>query len=72
MNLKIDLTEKNQQLLQELGIKIEDKAYSRDEIKSFTNKIGEYIFSQSTKNGDLSKATEKYNDVLNVFVKNEK
>lgn len=72
MNLKLDLTKKNQQLLHEIGIESEDREYSKDEIKIFSNSIGDYIFSKSSKNGDIAKTLDKYGDVLNIFVRNEK
>ena len=72
MNLENDLSKKNKELLQEIGIKSENREYSKDEIKSFSNIIGEYIFSMSSKNGDIGTALTKYGDVLNVFVRNEK
>lgn len=72
MNLENDLSKKNKELLQEIGIKSENREYSKDEIKSFSNIIGDYIFSMSSKNGDIGKALTKYVDVLNVFVRNEK
>ena len=72
MNLKLDLTEKNQQLLHEIGIESENREYSKDEIKTFSNIIGDYIYSLSSKNGDMAKALDIYGDVLNIFIKNEK
>ena len=55
MNLENDLSKKNKELLQEIGIKSENREYSKDEIKSFSNIIGDYIFSMSSKNGDIGK-----------------
>ena len=72
MNLENDLSKKNKELLQEIGIKSENREYSKDEIKSFSNIIGVYIFSMSSNNGDIGTALTKYGDVLNVFVRNEK
>ncbi len=72
MNLENDLSKKNKELLQEIGIKSENREYSKDEIKSFSNIIGDYIFSMSSKNCDIGTALTKYGDVLNVFVRNEK
>ena len=72
MNLENDLSKKNKELLQEIGIKSENREYSKDEIKSFSNIIGDYIFSMSSKNGDIGTTLTKYGDVLNVFVRNEK
>ena len=72
MNLKTDLSKEDQKLLQNIGIKIIDKDYKPNELKNFTNSIGEYIFSQSSKNGYIEKAIDEYGDLLRVFVKNEK
>lgn len=44
----------------------------KNEIKTFSNIIGDYIFSKSVKNGDMAKTLDKYGDVLNIFVRNEK
>ena len=72
MNLGTDLSKKNQEVLQEIGIKSENRKYSKEEIKSFSNIIAEHIYSQSSKNGDMAKALAIYGDVLNIFVRNEK
>lgn len=49
MNLGTDLSKKKQEALQEIGIKSENREYSKEEIKSFSNTIGEHIYSQSSK-----------------------
>ena len=72
MNLGTDLSKKNQEVLQEIGIKSENREYSKEEIKTFINSIGEHLNSQSSKNGDMAKALAIYGDVLNIFVRNEK
>ena len=72
MNLKTDLSSKDQKLLQNIGIKIIDKDYKPNELKTFTNSIGEYIFSQSFKNGYIERAVDEYGDLLRKFVRNEK
>ena len=72
MNLGTDLSRKKQEALQEIGITSENREYSKEELKSFRNIIGEHIYSQSSKNGDMEKALAKYGDVLNIFVRNEK
>ena len=73
MNLGTDLSRENQELLQELGITVENRNYSKDEIKLFlfTNDIGDFIFSKSSKNGDMEKALDKFSDILNIFVRNK-
>ena len=72
MNLKTNISKKKQEALQEIGITSENREYSKEELKSFSNIIGEHIYSQSSKNGDMEKALAKYGDVLNIFVRNEK
>ena len=72
MNLGTDLSRKKQEALQEIGIKSENREYSKEEIKTFSNSIGDFIFSKSSKNGDIAKATARYGDLLNIFVSNEK
>lgn len=72
MNLKTDLSNENQKLLQELGIKSENREYSKDEIKTLGSSIGDYIFSQSSKNDDIAKAVDEYGELLRILVKNEK
>lgn len=63
---------KNQQLLQEIEINVENREYSKARIKSFINKIGDYIFSKSTKNGDIAKTADRYSDLANILIQNEK
>ena len=72
MNLGTDSSRKKQEALQQIRISSENREYSKEELKSFSNIIGEHIYSQSSKNGDMEKALAKYGDVLNIFVRNEK
>ena len=72
MNLKTDLAEKNQELLQEIGYKIENREYSPEEIKKCESYIANHIMSQSSKNNGIAKETIKFNDLINILVKNEK
>ena len=71
MNFKMDLTKQQQNLLQELDIKIEDKNYTQEEIKQCENIITTHIMSKSSKNGDLSNAVNEYSDLINLLMKNE-
>jgi len=72
MNLKVDLTTKNQELLQGIGYKIENKNYSLDEIKRCETYITNHIMSLSSKNGDIAKETSKFSDLMSALVRNEK
>ena len=71
MNPKIDLTEKQQNLLEQLDTVIEDRIYSKDEIRHCIDKVGDYIMSKSSKNGDLSKALLECSGLMNILMKNE-
>ncbi len=71
MNFKIDLTEKQQDILEQLDTVIEDRTYSKDEIKQCIDKIGTYIMSQSSKNGDLAKALSECSELMDILMKNE-
>lgn len=72
MNFKTDLKIKDQELLQEIGYKIENREYSCEEIKNCETYIANHIMSQSSKNNDITKETIKFNDLINILVKNEK
>lgn len=72
MNFKIELTEKQQNLLKQIDIKIEDKNYTKEEIKNCVNNIASHIMSQSSKNGDLSKEINKYDELMKILIKNER
>ena len=72
MNLKMDLTKKQQNLLKQVDIISEDRDYSPEEIKKCVNSISEHIMSQSSKNGDLSNEMTKFNELANLLIRNEK
>lgn len=72
MNFKIELTEKQQNLLKQIDIKVEDKNYTKEEIKNCINDIASHIMSQSSKNGDLSKEINKYDELIKILIKNER
>lgn len=71
MNPKIDLTEKQQNLLKQSDTVIEDRIYSKEEIRHCIDKVGTYIMSQSSKNGDLSKALSECSELMDILMKNE-
>lgn len=71
MNFKIDLTTKQQELLKQLNIIIENRDYSTEEIKQCENVITSHIMSQSSKNGDLSREIFKYNEIVDKLMKSE-
>lgn len=71
MNFKINLTKKQQTLIKEIDFPVEDREYTKEEIKQCANNIASHIMSMSSKNGDLSKELLKYNELMNILIKNE-
>lgn len=71
MNLKKDLSTANQELLSQLGVEIEDRNYSTEEIKKYENNIATHIMSKSLKNMDLAKESVKYSSLMNIFARYE-
>jgi hypothetical protein len=49
--------------------KIEDRDYTKEETMQIENNIIEYIFSRSSKNGDIQKANEDYSNILEKLEK---
>ena len=70
MNLKKELTKKQQALMEQLNIPIENKEYSQDELRNYLDVISNNIMNFSLKNGDLSHEMAKYNELANVLAKN--
>lgn len=47
--------------------KIEDRDYSIDEIRYIKSNVIDNIFQKSHKNGDMTKALEVYEDIIEKF-----
>lgn len=56
-------TKNERELLSKL-MKLEDRAYTKDETKKIQNNIFEEIFSKSYKSGEMHEARLEYNDIL--------
>jgi len=55
-------------LLEKVGDQVKENVeYSKKEIEGFAADIGNYIMSNSTKNGDIPKCVEEFNDLLMRF-----
>ena len=61
-------SEEKKMLSNEVGIIIKDREYSKDELRRFETEINDFIFSHSSKNGDILKFANKYDDILNKFI----
>ena len=71
MNFKMDLTQKQQNLLTIIDYPILDKEYTQDEIKHCINYIAEHCMSLSSKNNDLKNEIQKYDELMSLLVKYE-
>lgn len=69
MNLRDKCTTNEIKLLENIGLNVEDKDYSREELRKYEIYIEEYIMSHSSKNGDISRLSNQYNSILNTLVK---
>lgn len=71
MNPLKTFTDKELEDFKELGINFEDRLYSREEIKRIDYQTRDYIMSQSSKNGDITKTLYKFEDSLKKMIKYE-
>lgn len=71
MNFKMDLSIKNQKLLQEMDYQIENREYSPEEVKQCELYVTNHIMSLSSKNGDIFKEIIKCNELIDILIKNE-
>ena len=69
MNLLNKCTTKEIKLLENIGLNVEDKDYTNEELRKYESQIEDFIMSHSTKNGDISKLSNQYSSILNTLVK---
>ena len=67
MNLKKELSNNEIGLLTKAGVNVEDKEYTKEELKKCEFEIEEFILSHSSKNGDIDKLHNEYNAILQHF-----
>ena len=72
MNLLNKCTTKEIKLLENIGLNVEDKDYTNEELRKYESQIEDFIMSHSTKNGDISKLSNQYSSILNTLVKGNK
>lgn len=68
MNLKKEFKNEEIELLQVAGINVEDREYSKEELRKCEMNIEEFIMSHSSKNGDISKLSNQYSEILNALI----
>lgn len=54
-------------LLNQAGVTILNKDYSKDELKIYFNDVIEYVLNNSLKNNDMSNSLKEYNDIIKVL-----
>ena len=64
MNLIENCTKTEIDLIKKAGIIIENKDYTREELKKCETEIIEYIMSQSSKNGNISNLRNQYENIF--------
>ena len=69
MNIYKDFTKKDLELLNKAGVLIEDKEYISSDLNHFAVQVGDYIMSQSSKNGAISKTIQEYGRILDILEK---
>lgn len=70
MNLLNKFTINQTKLLESDGIYIQDKDYSKDEIKIIFNRVMENVMNKSLKNRDMANSLRRYNDIINILDNN--
>ena len=68
MNLRNSLNENDIKLLENAGINVEDREYSKQELERCAFNIQDYIMSHSSKNGDMNRISNQYNEILNTLL----
>lgn len=69
MNLYEVMNDKEIKLLEDAGIKVENKEYLQEEFKMIEHKIAEHIMSASTKNGEIDRLRNQYESIFRVIIK---
>ena len=67
MNLLNIFTMKQTKLLNQAGITILNKDYSKDELRIYFNDVIEYVLNNSLKNNDMSNSLKEYNDIIKIL-----
>ena len=67
MNIYRSFSKKELELLNKAGVLIEDKEYINSDLNHFAVQVGDYIMSQSSKNGAISKTIQEYGRILDVL-----
>ena len=67
MNLIENFTQKEIELIKQAGIRLEEKEYSKDELKRCATEIEEYILSHSSKGKEIEKLNNQYASIFSTI-----
>ncbi len=67
--MEIEFNEKEMELLTKAGVKIEEKGYTKEDLKRAESSIEEFIMIHSTK--EIGKISKEYNGILNKIIQYE-
>lgn len=67
MNLYKVMNEKEIKLLENAGIKVEDKDYVQEDVKIMEQHLIDYIMSASSKNGEIDKRRNQFESVFRTI-----
>lgn len=67
MNLIEKCSNDEIKLIEQAGIMIENKEYSNEDLKQCETRIIDYIMSHSSKNGDISKLRNQYENIFSII-----
>lgn len=69
MNLLKKCTTNEIKLLENIGLNVENKDYTNEELRIYESQIEDFIMSHSIKNDDISKLSNQYNNILNILIR---
>ena len=67
MNLIEKFTQQEIELIKQAGIRLEEKEYSKDELKRCATEIEEYILSYSSKGKEIEKLNNQYASIFSTI-----
>ncbi len=67
MNLVEKCSNDEIKLIEQAGIVIENKDYSKEDLKQCETKIIDYIMNQSSKNDNISKLRNQYENIFSII-----
>ena len=70
MNLLSKCNNTQVKLIRNPGVKLEDKDYSREELKNYEMQMIDFIMSHSSKNGEIDKLRNDYINIFNIIENN--